>query len=337
MRQASSPTCEVIGAVVAKKVSVVIPCFNAERWVAQAIQSCLDQTYRPIEVIVVDDGSTDNSLEKIMFYAEAFPDIVKGVSCSNGGPSEARNRGLAHISGSYLQYLDADDLLFPDKLARQVQYLESDPATDIVYGDWCYLFQNKDNPPRRGDVCVMAPVEDPLEARLSGWWAPLNAFLSRVQTAASWDSATLPCDDHDYWVQVAMKGHTFSYQQGCDTLYRSYGDASFSQRNIVSWIHGQGRVLEKAENLLRTAGRLDEKYKTALARSHFFLMQNYKGIDEERFCHHKDKVFTLDPAFRPRHKSILYQIFHALLGTGCTEELALQKRRRLNHSKGISC
>lgn len=327
----------LVGGNLRKKVSIVIPCFNSERWIGDAIQSCLDQTYRPIEVIVVDDGSTDHSLDRIMSYVEVFPDIVKAVPCTNGGPSEARNRGIAHISGSYLQYLDADDLLLPDKLAGQVHWLERHPEIDVVYGDWRYLFQDKENPPRQGDVCLMASVKDPLEARLSGWWVPLNAFLSRAQTAASWDSTTLPCDDHDYWIQVAMRGHTFSYRQGCDTLYRSYGDASFSQRNIVSWINGQGRVLEKAENLLRTAARLDERYKKALARSHFFLMQNYKGVDEERFCYHKEKVFRLDPAFKPRHKNVLYRMLHGLCGPAWTEELALLKRRSLKYLRSNSC
>lgn len=321
----------------AKKVSVVIPCFNAQRWIGEAIQSCLDQTYRPIEVIVVDDGSTDESLSTIMPYVRDYPDIIRCLPCANGGPSAARNRALEYITGSYLQYLDADDLLFPRKLAMQVQCLESDPDVDVVYGDWRYLVQDGAESPKLSDMCVMTAIEDPLEAHLSGWWAPLNAFLSRAGTVVSWDSATLPYDDHDYWIQVAMNGHAFLYQPGCVSLYRIYGNASFSQADPLKGIKGQGRTLEKAESQLRKAERLEERYKKALAEFHFVLMQACKGLDEDLFRYHKNKVFGLDPTFKPRHKKALYRALHGLLGLEWTEALALQRRRILNRSKSGSC
>lgn len=319
-----------------KKVSVIIPCFNSERWIGEAIQSCLDQTYRPIEVIVVDDGSTDNSLNRIMFYAQTYPDIVRCISCTNGGPSAARNRALEAVSGAYLQYLDADDLLLPEKLATQVQFLESNPDVDVVYGDWRYLIQDGIQSSRLSDVCVMTAMEDPLEAHLSGWWGPLNAFLSRVETAVRWDNTTLPYDDHDYWIQVAMNGHAFLYQSGCVSLYRTYGNASFSRGDPLYGIKGHGRILEKAEGQLRRSDSLEEKYKKALARFHFVLMQACKGLDEELFRCHKEKVLSLDPDFKPHHKNIVYQAAHKLLGPDLAEDFALIKRRALKYLRANS-
>lgn len=318
------------------KVSIVIPCFNSEKWIGEAIQSCLDQTYRPIEIVVVDDGSTDNSLEKITGYSRAFPEIVRVIACTNGGPSAARNRGLESVSGAYLQYLDADDLLVPDKLATQVQFLESNPDVNVVYGDWRYLIQDGIQSSRLSDVCVMTAMEDPLEAHLSGWWAPLNAFLSRTETTARWDSTTLPYDDHDYWIQVAMNGHAFLYQPGYVSLYRIYGNASFSQADPLKGIKGHGRTLEKAEEQLKRAGRLDERYKKALAGFYFVLMQGCKGLDEELFRCHKEKVLSLDPDFKPRHKNILYQAAHKLLGPDLAEDFALLKRRALKYLRANS-
>jgi glycosyltransferase involved in cell wall biosynthesis len=110
-------------------VSVVIPVFNGERFLAAAIQSVLEQTYRPLEVIVVDDGSTDRSLA----IARSFPG-VRMFEQARAGPGAARNRGVAAASGAFLAFLDADDLMPPDKLARQVGYLRDHPEVGCVLG-----------------------------------------------------------------------------------------------------------------------------------------------------------------------------------------------------------
>ena len=98
------------------KVSILIPCYNAERWVAQAIQSALDQTHDDKEVIVVDDGSTDNSLDII----KSFGDKIRCETGPNRGGNVARNRLLELSTGEWLQYLDADDYLLVEKVAIQV-------------------------------------------------------------------------------------------------------------------------------------------------------------------------------------------------------------------------
>src|SRR2546421_11836378 len=113
--------------------SIIIPCYNAERWVAEAIRSALDQTYAPIEVIVIDDGSTDKSLEVI----KSFGNMIRWESGPNRGGSHARNRGFESSSGKYIQFLDADDYLLSQKIETQVAFLEKTGA-DVVYGDWRY-------------------------------------------------------------------------------------------------------------------------------------------------------------------------------------------------------
>jgi glycosyltransferase involved in cell wall biosynthesis len=92
-------------------VSILIPCFNAERWIGHAIDSALEQTYSPTEVIVVDDGSTDSSLGII----EGFGRRIRWETGPNRGANAARNRLLSLASGPWLQYLDADDYLLATK------------------------------------------------------------------------------------------------------------------------------------------------------------------------------------------------------------------------------
>src|SRR2546427_10997567 len=110
-------------------VSVVIPVYNGEQFLADAIQSVLDQTYQNFEVIVVDDGSTDGSAA----VAKRFGEAIRYVHKANGGVSKARNTGIAAARGTYLAFLDQDDLWLPDKLAAQVAYLDSHPEIGAVY------------------------------------------------------------------------------------------------------------------------------------------------------------------------------------------------------------
>src|SRR5262245_30502130 len=93
-------------------VSVVMPCYNARRWVAKAIDSCLAQTYPNIEVVVVDDGSTDGSVEIL----EQFGSRILLEKGPNRGACHARNRGIELSRGAYLQFLDADDVSLPEKI-----------------------------------------------------------------------------------------------------------------------------------------------------------------------------------------------------------------------------
>src|SRR6516225_552816 len=111
-------------------VSILIPCFNAQHLVAQAIESALAQTWPHKEVIVVDDGSTDASLEVI----RKFSGRIRWESGSNRGSNAARNRLLALARGDWLQYLDADDYILPEKVARQIEFARERPNVDVVFG-----------------------------------------------------------------------------------------------------------------------------------------------------------------------------------------------------------
>ena len=111
-------------------ISVIIGAYNAERYLAEAMNSVLAQTHRRTELIVVDDGSTDRSGE----IADGYDDPVRCIHQANGGMAAARNRAIPEAQGSYLSFLDADDRFPPDKLQRQLAVFESQPELDIVYG-----------------------------------------------------------------------------------------------------------------------------------------------------------------------------------------------------------
>jgi glycosyltransferase involved in cell wall biosynthesis len=110
-------------------VSVVIPAYNAERTLRATIESALHQSLQDVEVVVVDDGSTDGTAS----IAQAFGGRVRCISVANGGVSEARNTGIAVAEGRYVAFLDADDIWEPDKLQRQVPLLEANPDAGASY------------------------------------------------------------------------------------------------------------------------------------------------------------------------------------------------------------
>jgi glycosyltransferase involved in cell wall biosynthesis len=254
-------------------VSVIIPCFNAESWIAEAISSSLNQTYAPIEIIVVDDGSTDNSLKII----QSFGDKVTWVSGPNRGGNHARNWGFKLSKGKYIQFLDADDYLYPHKIARQVKYLEA-TGQDIVYGDWQYQYHKFGGRIRLDPVQVSGCQPDMLEALLGNWWVATACPLfcrETVEAAGGWDETLKAAQDRDFLLSAIISGAKASYQPGCVSVYRRYGNTSVSTASLTRFVSSHLQVLQKAEKLLEKQGRLSQAYKAALAKSYFSL---------SRFC-----------------------------------------------------
>jgi glycosyltransferase involved in cell wall biosynthesis len=116
-------------------VSTVIPVYNRGAMLREAVASVLAQTWRPIEIVIVDDGSTDGETVRVAHeLADRYPDIVRVLSRTNAGPGVARQTGLAATRGEFIQFLDSDDLLLPEKFSLQVAGLRADPQAGISYG-----------------------------------------------------------------------------------------------------------------------------------------------------------------------------------------------------------
>src|SRR5216117_1951628 len=114
-------------------VSVVIPAFNAEQHIGEALSSIRDQTLPDVEVILIDDGSTDGTLREAERFADSLDLTI--VRQANAGPSAARNSGIRTARGRYCAFLDADDIMLPELLAAQSALLDSDPDLGLVLTD----------------------------------------------------------------------------------------------------------------------------------------------------------------------------------------------------------
>ncbi|MFM6154725.1 MAG: glycosyltransferase family 2 protein [Cuspidothrix sp.] len=111
-------------------VSVIIPVYNCDHYLSEAIKSVLEQTYEPVEIIVVDDGSTDKTAQIIT----GFDDDINYIYQNNSGPATARNTGLKIAKGEIITFLDADDIWSPNKLQLQQEYLLENPSAEVVIG-----------------------------------------------------------------------------------------------------------------------------------------------------------------------------------------------------------
>jgi len=185
-------------------VSIIIPCFDTADYVGEAIESALAQTYTSVEVIVIDDGSTDDSLDVI----RSFGDRIRWETGPNRGACAARNRGLELSAGEIIQFLDADDLLYSQKLSRQVPQLKSGLA-DVVFCDVTAVDAVSGNElrhyhPHYSDSfqqCCADPITCP---------GPLMWKADLVE-AGGFDIA-LPCaQERDLHIRMACLGYRFEH------------------------------------------------------------------------------------------------------------------------------
>lgn len=120
-------------------ISVIIPCFNSEEYIARAIESVLNQTFRGYEIILVNNNSTDNTINILHEYSQKNPEIIRVFQEYKKGAPAARNKGLSQANGEWIQFLDADDELLPSKLSDQIAVADNSKA-DIIIGN-CYLYK----------------------------------------------------------------------------------------------------------------------------------------------------------------------------------------------------
>ena len=179
-------------------VSILIPCFNAERWIKQAIESALEQSYPNTEVIVIDDGSEDGSLEII----KGFSEKIRWEARSNQGGNATRNRLLELSRGEWLQYLDADDYLLPGKIGLQLGAVTQD--VDVVYSP--SLIERDGT---REELEIPEP-HDPW-ILLARWFLPQTGSpLWRKQAivdVGGWSVDQPCCQEHELYFRLLATAH----------------------------------------------------------------------------------------------------------------------------------
>jgi len=212
-------------------VSILIPAYNAERWIGETIRSALAQTWPRKELIIVNDGSRDRTLEVARQFASGN---VLVVTQQNQGASAARNKAFELCQGDYIQWLDADDLLAPDKIARQMEAAtELKSRRTLISSAWGYFIYSRN---RASFVptalwCDLASVEWLIRKIGQNLQMPPATWLvSRELThaAGSWDTRLSFDDDGEYFSRVVLASDAIRFVPEAKAFYRVSGSGSLS-------------------------------------------------------------------------------------------------------------
>ncbi len=273
---------------------------------------------------MIDDGSTDGSLEAI----KSFGHSIHWESGANCGGNVARNRGFSKSSGQYVQFLDADDYLFPEKILRQVACLERSGA-DVVYEDWQRIGDHSDGTKTRYPVEISGAHPDVLEVLLGSWAPPPCAFLFKrdaIDLIGGWDEALTCAQDWELNIRLALAGAAYVYLSGCNSVYRRPDHPTVSTRNSQEMHANIIRVLKRTEAVLIASGNFPEKYRRAIAQSYFSLARNYFVLDRTRFNELFQEARRLSRGFAAKQPRA-YRTIASVLGIYTAEFLATWKRR----------
>jgi glycosyltransferase involved in cell wall biosynthesis len=264
-------------------VSILIPSYNAEAYVGDAIESALGQTWPECEIIVVDDGSTDESYDVACRYKS---EDVQVIAQENEGASAARNRAFEAAEGRYIQYLDADDLLHPEKIEFQVKALEEKSPGCVAVAPTCY-FEDGEDPMKgslsRGDRSLVTS-DDPVQWLINLWtpgkgWGMVQpgAWLTPravIEKAGPWREDISKDDDGEFFTRVLLASCGVQYvSQGC-VYYRQYRDGSRvsslrSKEAVAGWLRS---IDSKRDHLLpHTTDEQREQAAFGLARQYWSL------------------------------------------------------------------
>jgi glycosyltransferase involved in cell wall biosynthesis len=227
-------------------VSILIPAFNSQEWIGDTLRSAIAQTWPHKEIIVVDDGSTDPTLA----IARQFEsESVRVFTQKNQGAAAARNKALSISRGDYIQWLDADDLLAPDKIARQIEALDQAPDKTILlsasWGRFMYRYNRTKFVPT-ALWCDLSPAEWLLRKMEQNIYMQTSSWLvSRELTDAAgpWDTSLLGDDDGEYFCRVILVSSGVRFVTESKVYYRASG------ANSLSYI---GRSDKKREAQLRS-------------------------------------------------------------------------------------
>lgn len=212
-------------------VSILIPAFNAQEWIADTLRSAVAQTWERKEIIVVDDGSRDQTLAVARQFES---DSVRVVTQKNRGAAAARNKALSLSQGDYIQWLDADDLLAPDKIEKQMEAADQcGSKRTLLSSGWGRFMYRHDRAKFVPTAlwCDLSKTEWLLRKMAQGLYMQTATWLvSRELTEAAgpWDTRLLSDDDQEYFCRVLLASDGVRFVPGSSVYYRASGCGSLS-------------------------------------------------------------------------------------------------------------
>ena len=238
------------------QVSIIIPCHNNANFLTESINSVLEQDYPNFEVIVIDDGSTDNSVELL----KKFGNKIKLIQQENQGPAAARNAGLKAAKGEYIAFNDSDDLWLQGKLSAQINFMLKNPDISVCYSGWANWDGNNISTGEKLKLIDAAPALTKKSPEQEGWMYfdllkesvihTITAVIHRgvVDSVGMFDTAYRIGEDHDFWIRVSRK-HKIKKIDKVYALYRN------NPNSITKKVQDKNYSLLVLEDALQRYGR----------------------------------------------------------------------------------
>ena len=250
-------------------ISVIMPAYNAEKFIADAIDSVLKQTYTDLELIIIDDGSTDKTSQIAKQYI-TWDNRIIYIYQDRGGRGKARNKGLGHAKGRYIAFLDADDIWLPEKLAVQTEAM-STGNIDLVFSD-AYIF--KERPVTEKRIGVSAGTykgEEAIQKFLRCNYIPMLTAIARklsIENVSGFSEQDDIHEDYHLWIRMLINGCIFRGIETPLAYYRVHRASSSS---------GEGKMLIRTINTLQDIKHTWPGYATTADESVYSLIDSHLG------------------------------------------------------------
>ncbi|MBI4845999.1 MAG: glycosyltransferase [Candidatus Omnitrophica bacterium] len=264
-------------------ISVIIPAFNCVKYIRQTLDSALSQDYENFEIICVDDGSTDNTLNILREYSRKFPDKVNVLTQKNSGPAAARNLGIKKSRGEFVAFLDSDDIWLAEKLSLQSEVLLRDKNIAFVHADFAYF--NDEEEEKKSEFCIAEKKKfsgDIFHALFKKNFILTSSVLARkeiLEKTGLMDEGFRMSEDYELWLRIAQ-GSKAGYVDKALVKYRKHSQ-SMTTDNIertYSWVEKATEKIiksfpEKRAELLKIA-------KFRYAKNYFTIGYHYMIKDQ---------------------------------------------------------
>jgi glycosyltransferase involved in cell wall biosynthesis len=257
-----------------KVVSIIISAYNAEKYLTATLDSVFKQTYKNIEVVVVNDGSTDNTLAIAKLYETQG---VKIISQQNKGQDAALNNGYKNSKGEYIKFMDSDDIINPTMIELQVKALESADEF-IAYGEWARFYNDKPSDANFAKLDYwkdMKPL-DFLTARPEGVMLQCGIMLlprKIIDKAGLWDERLILYNDTEFFNRILLKSKGVKFTEGARLYYRSALSGSISAQTTKKYFESTFLATNLiAQQLLP----VEDSYRIRNLISNTFLNQYYR-------------------------------------------------------------
>ncbi|MBI4947158.1 MAG: glycosyltransferase [Bacteroidetes bacterium] len=291
-------------------VSIIIPAYNSSKYLSETLENVLSQTYDNFECLIIDDGSTDDTGAIAKSYVEK-DSRMRYYYQENAGSAAARNTGLKFSTGEFIQFLDADDLIHPEKLKIQMNYLMMNQLVDIVFGQ--VIFFNKSGNVNFNSVIdyknnltkrVNGKNHDVLKYLIQDNIMPVHSALLRrkvVGVIGIFDVNLKSCEDYDFWFRAALSDCYFSYDNDPKSTcyYRRHNDNKSSSSSRLSYY----RTLVIQKQLDKINKNYHNIYSVLF---NVFLLNHKKYLFGKNEKYFTDVVYTFDLALKHRSIRLLF-------------------------------